>query len=261
MVLIDAPLVLPKVALLTVWDWHTADLGDPHPILGTNNGFYLPEGARSRIEARTWELLSRARLARNQRLSPLLLDILRILAGADREWYGWTAYPKAHQRDGGGFFAGSRGRNALRVLADDDTVILQPLPDHRALAAELARVLPSIGAAPVPGLSLPRRIPNRAPVTGTDRTPLAHPDTAAADPDRDTITNLMTAPREATHQLYTATVGRGGRVRSLPLTVIDITGYGRIITFINADDDGTEYINLVPGDNLVRLLEATSVNL
>ncbi|WP_370946985.1 ESX secretion-associated protein EspG [Amycolatopsis sp. cg5] len=261
MSIIDAPLVLPKIALLAVWEWHAGELGDPHPILGTNGVYYMPEGSSERIETRTWELLTRARLARNQRVSPLLIDTLRVLGSADREFYGWTAYPTALKRDGGGFFTGARGRDALRVLVDDDAVILQPLPDHRALAADLVHVLPRADAAPVRAVSIPRETPARPPVAAGGRSPLAHPDTPPSDPDRDLITDVMTAPREATHQLYTAVQGRGGRVRSLPLTAVDVADYGRAVTFTNHDLDGTEYINLTSGEELVRLLEATNANL
>ncbi|MGW4830502.1 ESX secretion-associated protein EspG [Amycolatopsis japonica] len=257
MALIDAPLVLPKLALLTVWQWHAADLGDPHPVLGTNGAYYMPEGATERIEAGTWELLGQHRLARGGRVNPLLLDTLRVLGGADREVYGWTAYPAASKRDGGGFFTGARDRDAVRVLVDDHAVILQPLPDHRYLAADLVEVLPPVESADIRDLAVPRTPP--APVAvAAGRSPLAHPEPEPGDPDRDLITDLMHAPRDATHQLYTAVTGPRGRSRSVPITAVDLTDHGRVITYTNADEDGTEYIHLAGGDGLVRLLENTS---
>ncbi|ANN16107.1 hypothetical protein SD37_10970 [Amycolatopsis orientalis] len=256
MALIDAPLVLPKLALLTVWQWHADALGALHPVFGTNGAYYMPEGTAERIDAGTWELLSEQRLARGRRVNPLLLDTLRVVAGADREFYGWTAYPSASKRDGGGFFTGVRDRDAVRVLVDDDAVILQPLPDHRSLAADLVEVLPPADSAEIRNLSVPRTPPARPVVAG--RSPLAHPEPEAGDPDRDLIADLMHAPRDATHQMYTAVTDARGRSRSVPITAVDLTGHGRVVTFTNTDDDGTEYIHAASGGGLVRLLENTN---
>ncbi|RSN60411.1 hypothetical protein DMH01_13900 [Amycolatopsis sp. WAC 04182] len=258
MALIDAPLVLPKLALLTVWGWHASELGDPHPIFGTNTGYYMPDGATARIEAGTWELLSEHRLARGQRVNPLLLDTLKVVGGADREFYGWTAYPAGSNRDGGGFFTGSRDRDAVRVLVDDDAVILQPLPDHRYLAVDLVEVLPPVDSAEIRDLSIPRTAPARPVAVAASRSPLAHSDPEQGDPDRDLITELMHAPRDATHQLYTAFSTARGRSRSVPITVVDLTEHGRVITYTNTDEDGTEYIHAAGGDGLVRVLENTN---
>ncbi|MGY6653370.1 ESX secretion-associated protein EspG [Amycolatopsis sp. TRM77291] len=260
MAILDAPLVLPKLALLTVWEWHASDLGDPHPVLGTNGTFYLPEEAVARIESGTWELLSEHRLARGERVSPLLLDTLRILGAADREFYGWTAYPRSSDRagDGGGFFTGVRDRDAVRVLVDDDAVILQPLPDHRCLAADLVETLPPVEAAEVRDLSVPRTPPARPVAVTEGRSPLAHPAPEPGDPDRDLITDLMHSPRDATHQLYTAVADARGRSRSVPITAVDLTEYGRLVTYTNTDEEGTEHIHLTGGGGLVRLLENTS---
>ncbi|MFD5091016.1 ESX secretion-associated protein EspG [Amycolatopsis thailandensis] len=260
MALIDAPLVLPKLALLTVWQWHANDLGDLHPVLGTNGAYYMPEGATERIEAGTWELLGQHRLARGQRVNPLLLDTLRVLGSADREFYGWTAYPSTSDRagDGGGFFTGARDRDAVRVLVDDDAVILQPLPDHRYLAADLVEVLPPVESAELRDLAVPRTPPERPVTVAAGRSPLAHPGPEPGDPDRDLITDLMHAPRDATHQLYTAVTGPRGRSRSVPITAVDLSEHGRVITYTNIDEDGTDYIHLAGSGGLVRLLENTN---
>ncbi|MFI9450394.1 ESX secretion-associated protein EspG [Amycolatopsis sp. NPDC052450] len=260
MALIDAPLILPKLALLTVWGWHTNDLGNLHPVFGTNTAYYMPDEATARIEAGTWELLGQHRLARGQRVNPLLIDTLTVIGRADREFYGWTAYPAASERagDGGGFFTGARDRDAVRVLVDDDAVILQPLPDHRYLAADLVEVLPPVETADIRDLSVPRTPPARAVTVAAARSPLAHPEPETGDPDRDLITDLMHAPREATHQVYTAVTNARGRSRSVPITAVDLTEHGRLLTYTNTNDDGTEYLHLTGSDGLVRLLENTN---
>ncbi|WP_255632810.1 ESX secretion-associated protein EspG [Amycolatopsis sp. TNS106] len=240
-----------------MWQWYANDLGDPHPVLGTNTGYYMPDGATARIEAGTWELLGQQRLARGQRVNPLLVDTLRVLGSADREFYGWTAYPAASKREGGGFFTGARDRDAVRVLVDDDAVLLQPLPDHRYLAAGLVEVLPPVESAEVRDLAVPRTPPARPVTVAAGRSPLAHPEPEAGDPDRDLIIDLMHAPRDAIHQIYAAVTGARGRSRSVPITAVDLTDHGRVITYTNTDD-GTEYIHLAGGSGLVRLLENTA---
>jgi hypothetical protein len=57
----------------------------------------------------------------------------------------------------------------------------------------------------------------------------------------------MGADRDAVHQIYTAVRDRSGhRRRSLPLSAVDLTGQGRILTYVNDDGNGQEQINVLP---------------
>ncbi|MBP2331281.1 hypothetical protein JOF56_011666 [Kibdelosporangium banguiense] len=71
----------------------------------------------------------------------------------------------------------------------------------------------------------------------------------------------MRADRDALHQLYAAVRGRSGsRRRSLPLSAIDLTDRGRVLTFLTMNPStGQKQINLVPGTraNLASVLKAT----
>ncbi|MFD8497326.1 ESX secretion-associated protein EspG [Amycolatopsis sp. NPDC059657] len=76
----------------------------------------------------------------------------------------------------------------------------------------------------------------------------------------DYLRELMHARRDAVHQLYAAVRDRSGaRRRSLPLSAIDLTDEGRILTYLTDNDEGEEEINLVSATprKLVAILAAT----
>jgi hypothetical protein len=70
----------------------------------------------------------------------------------------------------------------------------------------------------------------------------------------------MRTERDAVHQIYAAVRGsRDGRRRSVPLSAVDLSHYGRVVTFLSTGTSQQDIINLVPGTSgkLVSLLKAT----
>lgn len=253
MSVIDAAIILPKTAFLTAWQWQADALGEPHSVFGTNLSSYTTEEARRAVEAGTWELLAHHGLARRERLHPIFLGTLRAIAQADTEFFGWTA--AADDPDGGGgFLVAARGEDAVRVAVDDEKILLQPIR-ARWLADQFVEVLPAADGAAVRSLSVTRKLyenPNARPAN-----PLAPPvDTR----DVDYVRDLLHAPRDAAHQLYTATRDSSGRRQSSPISAFDVTGRGRALTYLSDDEDGRECINLASGSapRLRRLLEVTN---
>ncbi|MEC3977181.1 ESX secretion-associated protein EspG [Amycolatopsis sp. H20-H5] len=225
--MIEHPIVLPKLAFVTAWGM--LDLADPHPVIGTNITYWMTDDARRSLDTRTMELLTTLKLARNGRLNSLWTTTLQTIDGAHSEYYCWNEF-----RDGTtyGILIAVRGTDdAVRVVVDRDTVLLEPIPTKWP-ATSLLDALPDVPPASVRSVSVPRNLvenPNAAPAN-----PLAEPvDTR----DVDYLTGVLAAPRDAVHQLYTATRDEDGdRVRSMPLTAIDLTNQGRILTYRTGDD-------------------------
>jgi hypothetical protein len=231
---IDTPVVLPKLAFLAAWDM--VDLGEPHPIVGTNHHYVTSGGYTRDLHARTMTLLADHGLARGDRLNPLWKNSLLVIAEAGREFYGWSHHTGGNSR--GALLVASLDGQAVRVAADDHVVTLDPVPD-KWLASRLLDALPDVPAADIKPVTVAEEFyndPNAAPAS-----PLAEPvDTA----DVDHINLTMAAPRDAVHQLYTAARDAAGqRHRSSPITAIDLTSLGRILTYRTAG----AHIVLQPG--------------
>ncbi|WP_439379399.1 ESX secretion-associated protein EspG [Amycolatopsis lexingtonensis] len=195
----DEPVVLPRPAFLTAW--RLLDLGEPPAALGTGHHRWVREDAAAELERRTMSTLTRLGLARNDRLNGLWRTSLRTLAHADHEFYSWTT-----RRDGGhgAVLVAARGEDAIRLVADDVAVLVEPVRPTR-LATSLLDGLPELDGADVPDQVQP----------------------ADAEP--------LHEPREAVHQLYTARRHRGVRVRSNPATLLDLDR-GRVLTYPAGED-------------------------
>jgi ESX secretion-associated protein EspG len=251
MPVIDAAFMLPKMVFITVWELH--NLGEPHPVIGPNN-HYMTGEFKTELVKRSLEHLEEIDLAAHGVLSAEFTDTLRIIAHSDRQFYAWSS--AANDPDGdGAVLVAALGRDAVRVAADDDVVLLDPIPAHD-LAGQFTSALPDVPGADVRPLTVTsRQMDNPSGFAGGN--PLAQlTDTSAVD----WITDLMAAERDAVHQIYAAVRGRSRtRRRSLPLSAIDLTDQGRVLTYLNDNCDGEEQINLLSGttENLVAVLEAT----
>ncbi len=218
----DESVVLPRPAFLTAW--RLLDLGDAPAALGTGRHHWLRDDAAAELEKRTMSTLTGLGLARNGRLNDLWRTSLRTLAHADREFYSWTT-----RRDGGhgAVLVAARGEDAVRLVADDVAVLVEPVRPAR-LATSLLDGLPELDGADVPDQVQP----------------------ASAAPLRE--------PREAVHQLYTARRERGVRIRSNPATALDLDR-GRVLTY----PVGEDAVVVAPGTPrlIVALLNETHTGL
>ncbi|WP_410576136.1 ESX secretion-associated protein EspG [Amycolatopsis sp. lyj-108] len=228
MSVIDAPVALPKRVFLTAWGM--LDLGELHPIFGTDIHFWADDDASRQMHTRTMELLREHRLARGDRLSPLWTRTLGVLASPGREFYGWSQY----LGDGshGGILVAAHGDDAVRVLADDTTVAIEPVP-AKWLASKLLDALPDLDGADVRTVCVPQDFYNDPESARSG--PLSDPiDTR----DIDYLNAAMGRERDAVHQLYTATRdGAGERRRSTPVTALDLTDGGRVLTYLTGDGE------------------------
>ncbi|MCU1687736.1 MAG: secretion-associated protein EspG [Amycolatopsis sp.] len=250
--MIEKAVRVPRLALLTAWEWE--GLGEPHPVLGTNN-YYMTDEFRADLQRRTHETLTRLGLASDGVLTPRFRTTLTTLARADRQYYSWTNFPRRSDDDGA-ILVAALGRDAVRLITDDTVVQLDPvstdgLPGH---------FLDALPAAPAAGLR-PMWVP-KATFDGVDDGSQARPlvDNSARNSDLMRLRELMRADRDAVHQIYAAKRDpSGNRVRSLPLSAIDLTGQGRILTYVNDDGDGLQQINVFPGNrrNMLSTLDAT----
>lgn len=251
MTVIDKPVRIPRLALLTAWEWE--GLGEPHPVLGTNN-YYMTDEFRAELQRRTLDTLTQRGLAADGVLTPRFRATLATIARADRQYYSWTNFPR-RKDDAGAILVAALGRDAVRLLTDDTVVQLDPvstdrLPDH---------YLDALPEAPAAGLR-PMWVAKSA-FDGVDEDmpldPLAE-NTHSGDLRR--LRELMGADRDAVHQIYAAVRDRSGqRRRSLPLSAVDLTGQGRILTYVNTDGDGRQQINVFAGSrrNLLSALTTT----
>ncbi|MFD9961651.1 ESX secretion-associated protein EspG [Amycolatopsis sp. NPDC058986] len=224
--MIDRPVVLPKVAFLTAWEM--IDLGDPHPVIGTNLRYVMTDDFARRLHARTMELLGDHGLARHNRLNGLWRSTLRVINGAEGEYYGWSAF-----QDGTScaVLVAHRGGVAVRVVVNDSIVVIEPVAP-KWFATTLLDTLPEVPAAPVRTVSVPRGFfDDPHPVSAS---PLAEPPDTG---DVDYVKQVMAEPRDAVHQLYTARRAEdGSRLSSCPITAVDLTGRGRVLSFETGDE-------------------------
>jgi hypothetical protein len=230
---IDTPLALPKTALLTVWTM--VELGDPHPILGSNLHYWTPAGTDGEQHERAMTLLTEQRCARNGRLSPLWTDTLRTVAFAEHEFYAWCAFA-----DGSScaVLVAARERDAVRVIVNDHVVVFEPI-EPQWLARSLLTTLPEVAGAAVGPVRVRREL---------FENPHARPANVLAEPpdtrDVELLADTMAAPRDAVHQAYAAVrAADGSRRRSSPVTALDLTGRGRVLTYLTGDD----HVVLSPG--------------
>ncbi len=202
------------------------DLPDPHPVLGTDRHLWTDdEGTRALHEA-TLKLLVDKGLARGGRLNPLWINTLTLIATPASEFYAFSQY---RDDSHGAILVAASDNDGLRVIADPDVVIIEPIPAIR-LATALLDSLPPIEAAPVRAVSMTRAEAENGP---------EHPDDPLAEPvdtrDFDELVSVLNAPRDAAHQLYAACRRNGERVRSSPITALDLTGRGRVLTYATGD--------------------------
>lgn len=244
MPVLERPVDIPRVVLLHTWT--VERLGDPHPVLGSL-GLYVPQDNRAELTRRCLRLLAELGLATDEVLTPRFRDTLLTLAEPGRELYCWSSFADpAHDR---ACLVAEREGEAVALSVHEDTVTLRPI-DPRHLVEEFVTTLPQTPPAPVRPLTVPR-----VDVENPDDHDMGHTDPLAEPGAADELRTQLSAPRDAAHQLYGAVTYDGARRRSKPLTAIDVSGLGRILVFLDAEDR----VHRLPGTPgaLVDTLRAT----
>lgn len=213
MTVLDRAVVLPKLAFTTAWAM--LDLGDPHPVLGTDLHHWMSDDVRRKLHEETISLLAEHGLARHDRLNPLWRATLRVISAPDREFYAWSGVRDGTQRAS---LIALRGDEGVCLLSRDTTVEVRPVR-VKWPATSLYDTLPNVAGAPIRTVTVPRA-----------------PDDEPSD-DRDYLADVLSRPQDAVHQLYTARRDESGRrSRSLPITALDLTNEGRVLTYLTEDD-------------------------
>ncbi|GAA1035507.1 MULTISPECIES: ESX secretion-associated protein EspG [Amycolatopsis] len=237
MTIIDRPLRMPRSVFLALW--HAEDLGKV-PVVVEDTPMYLTEEGAAERAKRTRDLLAQL----GETAAEALRGTLRLLATARHEVYGWTDFG-THQEDNGAILVAASGKEAVRLITDAESVQLDPV-SPRELAACLVMAMPDCPPAAVRVMQVSREYYDG----GGSADPLAE-----EGGDADELRYLMRAPRDAVHLLHAAVRdGRGERSYSSPLSVIDLRGRGRVLSF-QSTKDGAAQISVYPG-NRASLIDA-----
>lgn len=236
MTIIDRPLRMPRSVFLALW--HAEDLGKV-PVVVEDTPMYLTEEGAAERAKRTRDLLNEL----GETAAEALRGTLKLLATARHEVYGWTDFG-THQEDNGAILVAATRQEAVRLITDAEFVQLDPVSPHE-LAACLVMAMPECPPTAVRVMRVRRE----------------YYDNGGADPlaeeggDADELRYLMRAPRDAVHQLHAAVRDeRGERSYSSPLSVIDLRGRGRVLSF-QSTRDGAAQISVYPG-NRASLIDA-----
>ncbi|MFI7120737.1 ESX secretion-associated protein EspG [Amycolatopsis sp. NPDC049868] len=233
MAVLDRPVVLPKMMFLSAWNM--IDTGELPPAFGTNLHYWSTSDARRMLENCALASLESLGLARNGRLNPMWRNSLTALGRPDREWYAFSVFNSGKSCS---ILITSHDGDALRLIISDKVVAVTPVED-RWHATALVETLPDVPGAQVRAVSMSREFYDDPEHDRAD--PLAEPvDTR----DRDHLAQVLARPRQAVHQVYTARRDNGERLRSSPITAIDLADDGgRVVTYASGDG----HVVMVPG--------------
>jgi hypothetical protein len=252
MTVIDRPVRIPRPVFLLSWE--LAGLGEL-PVIVEPDQTYRTAEATATLRERALEILARLGLAdAGGVLVPQYHATLEVLSTARREVYAWS-----NLRGEGGLavaiLTAETGRDAVRLITDREVIQLDPVRP-RDFVESLVDALPTRPSARVRPLCVPKaHYDDAGRDYGTDD-PLTEVSEQA-----DELRRLMRADRDAVHQLYAATRdGTGDRIRSTPLSAIDFTREGRVLSFVNDGPDGHPQINLYPGHR-IHLVDALTLTL
>lgn len=260
MTLPDGPVVLPRIAFAKAWE--TERIGPPHPVTGVVD-MWIEDDAAATVDELMWGALAEAGCydLRRGRIADDFRDLLLAIAHAPREVYCFSSH-----RDG------------------TDRAILAVPYDKTSLTIVVAGELMSI-AETTPGLAhaVVTELPGHPPSVirefivpqheydthgnrggsddyGLDTT--ADHTAGPVDP-AENLRTIMASPRTAGHQLYAAVRNGGARRSSVPLTAVDTTGHGRVLTYLRPGPYGGMDIACGPGDdrNIASTLDNTLAGL
>ncbi|MGW4490134.1 ESX secretion-associated protein EspG [Amycolatopsis sp. NPDC004368] len=245
MTIINRPVRVPRPVFLVAWA--VAELGEPPVVVGPDQTYRTDEAA-AELRRRALDALYDLGLATSGgELTGAFEETLGVLARPSREMYSWSNFRDGE--DDGAILVAESGRDAVRLITDHRTVQLDPIPAREA-AEHLVDALPSRPPARLAPISVPKSHFDDVGHDYESDNPLNE-----TSHDADELRRLMRAGRDAAHQLYVATRDHAGnRARSTPMSVLDLTDRGRVLTFIG-NTDGQARINVHPGHR-AHLIEA-----
>jgi hypothetical protein len=253
---------IPVVALYNAWQ--AAGLPQIHRALIARVDFDddgLAEGDLSGLNALardSWAALEHTGLARGRDLHPDLVNSLRLIAEAGREYYAFFSHEDGPTCSA---LTVASHDDALRiVLTPDNVFVLEPIRAEDAPQSLIAALPPTPPGKGTP-ISLPADALNEKPQRYEDTGSFmqqSRPDATPHDNQVAQLRKIMSEPRTGGGQLYAAwrdSYGRKQRCQN-PLTYFD-TVSGRYITQKVPGRDGA-WLSVQPGDfgTLTRLTSA-----
>ncbi|WP_406640817.1 ESX secretion-associated protein EspG [Amycolatopsis sp. WGS_07] len=246
MPILERPVRMPRLVFLAVWNHEK--LGDP-PVVVEHAPMFMTDEFAEKLRVQSYGLLARFGLAASGAPSPRLRDTLELLAEARREVYSWSDFGN-RRGDNGAILVAAAGREAVRLVTDNRSVQLEPV-SPRDIGGRLVDLLPRCDPAKLRPIKVPKD----------------YYDSAAADPladssaSADELRHLMRAQRDAVHLMHVAVrAPDGSRTHSTPLSAIDLTGRGRVLSFVSPGSDGEPQINVYSGTR-PHLVEALALTL
>ncbi|HWD02823.1 MAG TPA: ESX secretion-associated protein EspG [Amycolatopsis sp.] len=238
---IAEPVTVPRVALARAWEWE--NVGPAHPALGIVE-WWLEDDVSGQFD----ELIRQALATpgfydlRRKRLTGEFRDVLWGVSTADAECYRISSDRSGRKSAA---LAIVTGRTSLLFTVDGEQVTLERISAGRVCQAAVA-TLPDVRPAGVTEMTVRRSEygPSRVVAESYDLDVTS--DYTAPD-QAEQLRALMAAPRSAVHQFYVAARTEGTRSSSLPLTVVDTTSHGRVLTVLQDGPDGEDVISCGPG--------------
>ncbi|MBB4689691.1 ESX secretion-associated protein EspG [Amycolatopsis jiangsuensis] len=250
--ILDRPVRLPRPVFLM--SWKLAELGALPVVVEPDQTYRTDDGATAFRQRALDELARLGLIDRDGALIPQYRATLEVLARARREVYSWSNLRDASVQ-AAAILTAESGRDAIRLITNHEVIQLDPIRP-RALVESLVDTLPNGRPARIRPLCVPKGHYDDAGRDYGRDDPLTED---AADADE--LRRLMRAERDAIHQLYAATRDNAGeRTRSTPLSAIDLTRVGRILSFVNDGPGGAPQINLYPGHR-AHLVDALTLTL
>ncbi|WP_020670551.1 ESX secretion-associated protein EspG [Amycolatopsis nigrescens] len=240
-------ILVPKLAFLTAWEWEGH--GRPPAVIGMNDLYLQPETKRQ-LEDKVLDVLTNLGLAAGGMLTREFRDTIAVLAKGGRRFTGWAGNIETGET--GGILVSVHEQQAARLLRDDKVLRIDPIPPDRA-AESLVDALPGFPPAAFNPVTIEKS--SYSPQRKRSETFDFNQPTGYGRPDpAEQIRNLMSAKRSGSHQFYAATGDR----RSAPLTVLDLTGRGRVLTFQTERPGAPATIHCLPGSrqNLLEKLHS-----
>ncbi|HVW40282.1 MAG TPA: ESX secretion-associated protein EspG [Amycolatopsis sp.] len=228
---VQRTVLLPALAFRQAWEWEIR--AAPPTALGRND-HWLSSDAKRQLEDKTLDVLAAVGLAAGGTLVHDFRDTLATLARG----YRFSAYVgDIHNDRTGTAVVAASGPVAVRAICANDLVRIDPVPAE-AVVESLIEVLPAMSPARLDPLAIPKsRYRPDGPMRSENYefSMSGHPQRDPAERPR----KLMAAPRLGMHQLYAGDAE--------PVTIVDVAGEGRVITFVTQAPREEPKVHFLPG--------------
>jgi hypothetical protein len=244
------PILVPKPALIAAWEWQGR--GTPPAVIGMNE-YWMPESGKKEFEDKVLKVLTALGLAKDGKMTPDFREILTVLTHGGLRYTGW-ANDVASGEDGG-ILVALHGNQAVRALRTAEDVRLDVVPQERALES-LVDALPDMRPVALNPIKIPKSefTPDKPRLSENYRFDM--PTRYEAPDPLDRLRALLKAKRAGAHQFYV----HKGTARSSPVTIVDIMGEGRLLSFMTDAPGQETQLNFLPGtrQNIMQTMYSTA---